>query len=167
MPTCAPVGRTAVISSLALVLALSVTPVAAFNAKSSSGVNVTSLGLALRGHDPMAYFTLGKPMIGKPEFVARHDGADYRFASADHRDAFLKEPSRYVPQYGGFCAYAAGHGYKADADPKVWKIVNGRLFVNYNAAVGRSWAESAKPLIVKGDANWPAIKGQAPDALGR
>jgi len=130
----------------------------AYQSKSISAANLDKQNLALRGYDPVAYFTLGKATSGKAEFSAAHEGATYRFASAAHRDSFVATPARYLPQYGGYCAYAASQGYKADADPKAWHVIDGRLFVNYNASVAKSWAAKAADYIKAGDANWARVK---------
>jgi YHS domain-containing protein len=130
----------------------------AYQSKSTAAINLDKQGLALGGYDPVAYFTLGKATIGKAEFSAVHDGATYRFLSAAHRDAFLAEPARYLPQYGGYCAYAAAQGYKANADATAWHVVDGRLFVNYNQWVARSWAAKAPEYIKTGDSNWSRVR---------
>jgi YHS domain-containing protein len=114
---------------------------------------------AVSGYDPVAYFTTGAPMQGSKSFTAQHNGAEYRFASAANRDAFKANPARYAPQYGGYCAWAVSQGYTAPADPKVWKIVNGKLYLNYNAEVGQKWAKDVPGYIAKGDANWPKVLG--------
>ena len=80
----------------------------AFDASSKAAVNVDASGLALRGYDPVAYFTVGQAMVGDPRFTAKLDGATYRFASAANREAFLKNPAKYVPAYGGFCIWRFG-----------------------------------------------------------
>src|SRR5271168_3572377 len=89
-------------------------------------LNATITGLALRGYDPVAYFTDGKPVPGDFTITARHEGATYRFASEDHKALFEKDPAKYLPQYGGFCAFGTAQGYKVDGDPNVWAIVEGK-----------------------------------------
>jgi YHS domain-containing protein len=74
-------------------------------------VNTDSAGVAILGYDPVAYFTDAKAVVGKPEFTARHDGATWQFASAAHRDAFVANPARYAPQFGGYCAYGVAGNY--------------------------------------------------------
>lgn len=143
---------------LAVVLVGIATEAVAYQSKSTAALNLDRQSLALGGYDPVAYFTLGKATVGKMEFSAVHDGATYRFASAAHRDAFVAEPTRYLPQYGGYCAYAASQGYKANADATAWHIVDGRLFVNYNQSVAKSWAARAADYIKAGDANWSRVK---------
>jgi YHS domain-containing protein len=79
--------------------------------------------VALKGYDPVAFFVAGKPIKGDAQFKATHSGATWFFSSADNRDSFLAEPTKYAPQYGGYCAWAVSEGYTAPADPTVWKIV--------------------------------------------
>lgn len=112
-------------------------------------------GLALSGHDPVAYFVLGAPTPGKPEFSVTHEGSRFLFASAAHRERFLAEPARYLPQYAGHCAYGASNGYKAPADPLAWAIVNDKLYLNYNRAVQKRWNEDQPGHIRSADAAWP------------
>src|SRR5262245_10934456 len=89
-------------------------------------VNATVTGLALRGYDPVSYFTDNKPVMGDFTITAEHDGATYRFSSEAHKAMFEKDPAKYLPQYGGFCAFGTAQGYKVDGDPNVWKIVDNR-----------------------------------------
>ena len=148
----------AAIATLVVSVAGITTHAVAYQSKSIAAVNLDKQNLALGGYDPVAYFTLGKATAGKTEFSAVHEGATYRFASAAHRATFVTIPARYLPQYGGYCAYAASQGYKADADPKAWHVIDGRLFVNYNASVAKSWAAKSADYIKAGDANWPRVK---------
>ena len=120
-------------------------------------VNTSFTGLAIDGYDPVAYFTEHKPVKGRSEFTYEHGGATYRFASAGNRDLFVKDPQRYVPQFGAFCAYAVSRGYTADTDPLAWKVVDGKLYLNYNAGAQKKWEEDIAGNIQKGNANWPAL----------
>jgi hypothetical protein len=122
--------------------------------------NVDASGLALKGHDPVAYFTEGKPVGGKPEYTATHDGATYRFSSAASRDAFLAAPSKYAPQYGGYCAFGMAAGYKAPIEPDAWTIVEGKLYLNYNRSVRSRWSADIPGFIRKADANWPSVSSK-------
>ncbi|MGL6042829.1 MAG: YHS domain-containing (seleno)protein, partial [Sandaracinobacteroides sp.] len=115
--------------------------------------------VAVSGYDPVAYFTSGKPMQGSKDFIATHAGAEYRFASAANRDAFKANPAKFAPQYGGYCAWAVSQGYTASADPEIWKIVDGKLYLNYNAEVGRKWAKDPAGFIARADGNWPKVLG--------
>ncbi|WP_205944512.1 YHS domain-containing (seleno)protein [Pelagibius litoralis] len=118
----------------------------------------TKGGLAIRGFDPVAYFTEGTPVEGKPLFTHRHDGALWQFASAANRDAFAADPERYAPQYGGYCAWAVSQGYTASIDPEAWRIEDGKLYLNYSKSVQRRWERDIPGNIVKADSNWPDIK---------
>jgi YHS domain-containing protein len=122
--------------------------------------NVDSSGLALKGYDPVAYFAEGRPVPGKPEFTARHEGATYRFASAASRDAFRAAPAKYAPQYGGYCAFGMASGYKAPIEPEAWTIVEGRLYLNYNLPVRSRWSADIPGFIRKADANWPTVRSK-------
>ena len=114
-------------------------------------------GLALAGHDAVAFFTEGRPVPGEARFMAEWGGARWHFASAANRDAFLAAPERHAPQYGGHCAWAVAQGYRAPADPRHWRIVDGRLFVNYDAAVQRRWLRDIPGFIAAADRNWPSV----------
>lgn len=114
-------------------------------------------GVALGGTDPVAYFTEGKPVQGSPAHSYDHDGATWHFASAETRDAFAADPERYAPKYGGYCAWAVSQGYTAKTDPDAWRIVDGKLYLNYNKAVQQRWEGDIPGNIAKGDANWPGL----------
>jgi YHS domain-containing protein len=115
--------------------------------------------VAVSGHDPVAYFTEGRPVRGSKAFTATWAGAEYRFASAANRDAFRANPARYAPQYGGYCAWAVSQGYTASADPAVWRIVDGKLYLNYNAEIGRRWGQDVTGHIARANSNWPKVLG--------
>ena len=115
------------------------------------------LGQAIRGYDPVAYFTDGKPIEGKPEFTAAHGGALWRFSSAEHRDLFKADPAKYAPQYGGYCSYAVSYNTTAPIDPRAWRIVEGKLYLNKNPGIQKDWEEDIPGHIRRADANWPKI----------
>jgi YHS domain-containing protein len=117
-------------------------------------------GLAIRGHDPVAYFRHGRRRRGEAAFTHAWRGATWRFASAANRDAFAAEPERFAPQYGGFCAFAVAGGYAAPIDPAAWTIVDGRLYLNYDRAVQRRWEADIAGHIARGDANWSQVAAQ-------
>lgn len=116
-------------------------------------------GVAVGGHDPVAYFTEGKPVSGSPEITLEHEGAVWRFANAANRDAFKAEPAKFAPQYGGYCAFAVANGYTAKGDPEAWTIANGKLYLNYNKSVRRGWEQDIPGNVRKADANWPKVLG--------
>ena len=117
-------------------------------------------GVAIRGYDPVAYFADGRPVPGRPEIAYTWNGAAWHFASAANRDRFAAEPARYAPAYGGHCAWAAAEGYLAPIDPQAWKIVDGRLFLNYDRSVQRRWERDIPGNISRGDRNWPRLAAQ-------
>lgn len=125
-------------------------------AAGKSPVNTTRAQLALQGYDAVAYFADGKPVAGSSAFEYRWMNAVWRFASAEHRDRFAKEPEKFAPQFGGYCAYAVSRGYTADGDPKAWRIVDGQLFLNYSPDVQKMWLQDVPGNIAKGRQNWPA-----------
>jgi len=122
--------------------------------------NLDASGLALKGYDPVAYFTEKKPQPGKPEFTARHEGATYRFASAANRDAFAAAPAKYAPQYGGYCAFGVASGYKAPIEPDAWTVVDGKLYLNYSQSVRSRWSRDVPGHIRSADANWPTVRAK-------
>ncbi len=122
-------------------------------------INSTLFGnLAVDGYDTVAYFTDGKPVEGKKEFSHEWQGATWRFASAAHRDLFAADPEKYAPQFGGYCAWAVSQGYTADIDPEAWKIVDGKLYLNYNKKVQAQWEQDTANLIQKANENWPKLR---------
>lgn len=128
-------------------------------APANAGMTVyTAGGAAIEGYDPVAYFTDGKPVKGKAELSHDWMGVTWRFASAEHRDAFAAEPEKYAPQYGGFCAWAVSQGYTAQIDPAAWRIEGGKLYLNYSPSVQARWAQDIPGNIGKADRNWPDIK---------
>jgi YHS domain-containing protein len=145
---------TRIIRCAAVALALASLSVAAVHAQK---INTSFTGLAIDGYDPVAYFTENRPVKGNSQFRFEFGGAKYRFASAANRDLFAKDPQKYVPQYGAFCAYAVSRGYTADTDPLAWKVVDGKLYLNYNAGAQNEWEKDVAGNIKKGDANWPGL----------
>ena len=127
-------------------------------------INKDSSGLALDGYDAVAYFTENLPRMGKPEFTADYDGAKWQFTSKENRAAFQKEPAKYVPQYGGYCAWAVSHGYTADTDPNTGKVVDGKLYLNYNPNVAVKWNENVPKYVADGDKNWQNLAGKAEES---
>src|SRR3546814_5695873 len=114
-------------------------------------------GLAVDGYAPVAYFVEGRPVAGSPACESRYADATWRFASAANKAAFDAEPGKYAPRYGGYCAWAVSQGYTAKGDPANWRIVGGRLYLNYDAAVQRTWEKDIPGNIRKADGNWPEV----------
>ncbi|NES22436.1 MAG: YHS domain-containing protein [Symploca sp. SIO3E6] len=117
----------------------------------------TENGVAIRGTDPVAYFQQSQPVPGKSEYTYEWMNATWQFASAENRDSFAKNPEKYAPQYGGFCAWAVSRGYTASTQPDAWKIVDGKLYLNYNRQVQKSWEKDIPGNITKANRNWPGV----------
>jgi len=122
--------------------------------------------LALKGYDAVAYFNEGNAIEGSDQFKYEWHGAKWRFASATNRDAFAGNPEKYAPQYGGYCAWAVGHGYTAKGDPEAWKIVDGKLYLNYSKDVQAKWVQDIPGYIEKGNENWPKFLKEKPEHKG-
>jgi hypothetical protein len=129
-------------------------------------VNADSRGLALRGYDAVAYFSEGRAAEGRADFIHDWNGARWLFQSAAARDEFARAPEAYAPQYGGYCAWAVGHGYTADGDPEAWKIVGGKLYLNYNEQVRAMWEQDVPRHVAAGDRNWPTFLAGRPEHKG-
>jgi YHS domain-containing protein len=112
---------------------------------------------AVGGYDPVAYFTEGKPVQGRNEIAFTWKGVTWRFVNEKNLEAFKAKPEAYAPQYGGYCAWAVSQGYTAKGDPTAWSIVGGKLYLNYNADVKKTWEKDAPGNIVKANGNWPKV----------
>jgi YHS domain-containing protein len=115
----------------------------------------------LSGYDPVAYHTEGMPVRGSGYHVAEHEGVTYLFANKKNRKKFEADPQKYLPAYGGFCAYGVSLGKKFASDPEVWRIENGKLFLNLDDDIQRKWEKDLSGHIQKADANWPQIEEKA------
>lgn len=126
-------------------------------ASDKSPVFKTRGNLAIRGYDPVAYFTQEQAVKGRKEFTFGWQGADWRFASAGNRDLFAAEPERYAPRYGGYCAWAVSRNYTAPTDPDAFTVVGDDLYLNYNRKVMEQWLEARDANIESADRNWPTV----------
>jgi len=147
-----------------LALSLATVP-AAFAAAShpAPAVYSASDGLAAGGYDVTAYFTDGKAVRGSAKHELMLQGATWRFASAEGKARFLANPAAYTPQFGGYCAWAVSQGYLASGDPKQWKIVDGKLYLNFNARAKELWEADQDAAIERGNANWPGVLAKNQD----
>lgn len=118
-----------------------------------SPINTTD-GLALKGYDPVAYFTVGEATPGAEQYTYHWQGASYRFASTDNLESFKNDPEKYLPQYGGYCAYAMSLNRIADIDPDRWAIVEGKLYLNNNFFAHTLWSVNKSGNIASADKNW-------------
>jgi hypothetical protein len=112
---------------------------------------------ALDGYDPVAYFTQGKAVAGKRDITFSWKGVSWRFTTESNRDAFKEKLDAYAPQYGGYCAWAVSRGYTAKGDPRYWKVVDGKLYLNYDAGVQKDWEKDIPGNVSKADKNWPKV----------
>ncbi|WP_286265711.1 YHS domain-containing (seleno)protein [Thalassotalea atypica] len=122
-------------------------------------VNANGNDLALKGYDTVSYFTKGAPTKGSNKFTAAYNGAIYQFSSAENRDLFQTEPSKYAPQYGGYCAFGVTMNRKFDTDPTAWHIRGDKLYLNLNKDVQKKWSTDIPGYIETAQENWGGIKG--------
>ncbi len=120
-------------------------------------VNKASNGVAIKGYDPVAYFTDGRPVKGSRDFEYVWMGAKWHFSTVEHRNLFIRDPEKYAPKYGGYCAYAVSQGTTADIDPEAWNIVDGRLYLNLSKKIRDKWSKDIPGYIKKADEKWPKI----------
>lgn len=107
------------------------------------------------GYDVVAYFKEDKAVKGKKDFKTEYRGANWLFSTKENLDLFKKEPEKYAPQYGGYCAYAlAVSGDLVSSDPKAWTIYNSKLYMNYSISVRDKWRGDKDNFIKKADSNW-------------
>lgn len=114
-------------------------------------------GLAASGYDPVAYFIDGKATKGNSTFAYIWEDAEWYFRSEENLEAFKKEPEKYAPQYGGYCAYAVAIGRTAKSDPRAWKIVDEKLYLNFNRTVQKKWEMDISGYVKLADQNWPKV----------
>lgn len=115
-------------------------------------------GKAIRGYDPVAFFSQAKPVMGADSLSYTWKDVTWMFASKENRDLFIADPEKYAPQYGGYCAYGTSQGHKAPTQVDTWTVSDGKLYFNYNKKVQESWNKNQQALIEKADKIWPEIK---------
>ena len=114
-------------------------------------------GVGAGGYDVVAYQSQEMAVPGDGAMTVEHDGVTYRFASEANREMFKADPERYLPRFGGYCAWAVSQGYTAHGDPEAWSMVDDRLYLNYSKGVRSQWRRDAAGNIAKGEANWPRV----------
>ena len=117
-------------------------------------------GLALRGVDAVAYFDSDVPQQGLPQYSFTYKGSKFLFASEKNQKIFASDPEKYAPQFGGYCALGTANGYKVPTEPDAFKVVDGRLYLNYNRKVLDIWKQDIPGYIEKADRNWPEVSKQ-------
>lgn len=117
-------------------------------------------GLATEGYDVVAYFESAKPIEGKKGITTKYNGAIYQFSSESNKALFLNNPTQYVPQFGGYCAYGVSENHTSPTDPKAFTIVDNKLYLNYNLEVKELWSKEQEERIKSANENWETLKKQ-------
>ncbi|AFY39444.1 YHS domain-containing protein [[Leptolyngbya] sp. PCC 7376] len=128
-------------------------------------VNIDEKGRALRGNDPVAYFTNNEPVVGNQEFSFRWNDAEYYFATAENRDEFISDPEKYAPANGGYCTFGVVLAKKFDGDPEVWSVHNDRLHVFLNQEVKEKFLQDESGNLSRVAEIWPTIRDKSPEEL--
>lgn len=155
-----------VLLTFSLVVAAALAFAACTNTEIPLGLNADANGLALRGFDAVAYFAVDSAVKGDVKYEFAWNGAKWLFSSEENMKRFQADPEAYAPQFGGYCSYAVSEGYTADGDPDAWKIVDGRLYLNYNKKVKEKWEENEAERIDKGTINWQQFRKKKPEHKG-
>ena len=114
-------------------------------------------GIAIQGYDPVAYFESNKAIQGNSEINAEYNKATYFFSSEKSKTLFLKNPKKYAPQFGGFCAYGVSENHTSPTDPQAFTIVDDKLYLNYNMKVKELWSKDREDRILKANENWKTL----------
>lgn len=117
-------------------------------------IDKNKMGVAINGYDPVAYFTDSKSEMGMKEFSYKWNGAEWYFSNKNHLEMFKKNPDKYAPQYGGFCAFGLSKDKLSSSDPNAWQIVDGKLYLCTNDKVHKMWQKDIKGNVKKADKNW-------------
>ena len=122
--------------------------------------NVDGSGVGIQGYDPVAFFTGNKPVLGQEQFHSSYHDVTYRFASAEHQQMFEKDPAKYEPQFGGYCAYGVTQGHLAPIKVDAFEIVDGRLLMGYDANAKKAFDKDQAGNLKTADHNWPGLAEQ-------
>jgi len=117
----------------------------------------SSTKVAINGYDPVAYFTMKKPVKGNASHSTKWNGASWHFSSSENLALFVGSPKKYAPQFGGYCAFAVSYGSTAPTEPEAWTIVDGKLYLNYSLSIRKRWSKDIPGNIKKANANWPGV----------
>lgn len=147
------------VRDLALAFAAVALAIALHAAGANAGdrINAEPGGVAVKGYDVVAYFTMGAPTKGEQRYTHLWQGVRWQFVNAEHREAFASEPSRYAPRYGGFCAGGMARGNLATIDPEAFVIVDGKLYLNFDKSGAASFEANAPSRIADANANWQVL----------
>ncbi len=144
---------------IAVALALGAFSAPALAVKYTGGeYNTLYANIGVKGYDVVSYFTEGKPAQGSDRFTHEFGGVKWQFVSKEHRDLFAANPQEYAPQYGGFCSWGVANNKLFEVDPvNGWTIVDGKLYMNFNADLNSTFAKDAEGFINKANNNWPGL----------
>jgi YHS domain-containing protein len=145
------------LTSILLALAAFAVAGTALAAANVAPINTDKKGVALHGYDAVTYFESDKPQPGSEAFSYTFMGATWRFVSAENRKKFAQHHEMYMPQYGGYCAKAVSENDTADIDPLAYKIVDGKLYLNYSPKIQKVWEADIPGRIAKADKYWPGL----------
>ena len=126
-------------------------------AQTKTLLNLDKSGVAIQGYDPVAFFTDSKPVKGDPKFVSKRDGAIYFFASKEHKELFVKDPAKYAPVFGGYCAYGVSRNKLVEIDVDAFQIVDGKLLLQYSKGVRDDFNKDKPGNLAKAEKYWPAL----------
>lgn len=129
----------------------------------SADLNAVAADAAIKGYDAVAYFAADSAVKGDRRFEYVWNGAKWYFATEENMKEFQADPASYAPQFGGYCSYAVSEGYTADGDPEAWKIVDGKLYLNYSPKVKQLWEQNEAERIENGKKNWEDFKTKKPE----
>ena len=149
---------TAAMAVVGLLLGASTAALAADEINLTNGHTADGAPLALHGYDPVAFFSQGAPAVGNASHASVHRGATYYFASKENKKTFERDPDRYVPAFGGFCAYGVSVGKKFDGNPRYWTIWKDRLYLNLNGEIARAFTADVPGAVAKAEKQWRNIE---------
>ena len=144
-------------TKLACFVVLGVGHASQAHAQSKTLLNLDKSGTAVQGYDPVAFFTDGKPVKGNPLISSSQKGATYYFASAEHKAAFEKEPAKYEPQFGGYCAFGLSKNKLISIEVDAFQVVNGRLLLQYDKGIRDKFNKDTQGNLKLADGNWPGL----------
>ncbi len=146
---------TGLISAIALI---------AISSNAIAGSNYHSTP-AVQGYDVVTYHTDKRPLRGNGNYTANHDGATYTFSSKENMQTFKASPEKYIPAYNGYCAFGVSVGKKFIGDPEVYRVINGKTYLNLDSGIQAQWLKDTDGRIVTADKKWPKIKKKNPASL--
>ena len=153
-------GKTLALGAM-LVVCVGVLSVQSSQSLAKPRINTLGLrGVAIKGYDPVAYFRKRAPVRGSKTYSLKHAGVEWRFSSAENKSAFAANPAKYMPAYGGYCAYGVSRGYLVKIEPNAWAIRGGKLYLNYDRSVQRTWAKRPGHYIATANKKWPRLIGK-------